>query len=346
MADLKKMTLGELRALAEEVLGAAQARSKTKQELVAALERAQGAKGAGKRAGKEAAKAAGKGAGKAAGRAGKAAAGAAPRRPAAKAGSRREGPAASKPQPPAAATPDPEGFFVARVRGEEAVREAPHAMAEGSPGGEASMRALAESEPGPVGPFDEGLGDLPWGYGEDALVALARDPRTAFLYWEHTAATRDAALEGLDGPKAQLWIFARAGEGWERVRTVDFALESRGFYLHDLEPGRAYRAEIHLVDRSGRERALGPGSNVVQLPPAGASASVDDRFVRIPWEAPLGPALGPGRPGGPFPEETRQRLARLSDWSRFRAHVGSAGGRGEQPSSPSSPFGPPGEPER
>jgi hypothetical protein len=270
------------------------------------------------------------------------------RTPAAKGRAKRAAPPAAvrAPAPPAGQGPDPEGFFVARVRGEEAMREAPHAMAEGAPGGEASFRALAEAEPGPVGPFDEGLGDLPWGYGEDALVALPRDPRSAFLYWEHTPSTREEAFAGLDGPRAQLWIFARAGEGWERIRTVDFALESRGFYLHDLEPGRTYRAEIHLVDRAGRERALGGSSNEVRLPPVGPSPIVDDRFVRIPWDVPLGQALGPGRPGGPFSDDARQRLARLSDWSRFRAHVGSAGGKGERPSSPSSPFGPFGDPER
>jgi hypothetical protein len=351
MPDLKKMTLEELRALAGKVLGAARARSKTKRELIAALEEAQGAGAPGptrapraraattaRGAAKTGAKAAAKGPKRAA-----AAKPPAPPRPkpAGKGRARKAAPATAERAPPAAGQgPDPEGFFVARVRGEEAVREAPHAMVEGAAGGEAPFRALAEAEPGPVGPFDEGLGDLPWGYGEDALVALPRDPHTAFLYWEHTAPTRDAAFAGLDAPRAQLWVFARAGEGWERIRTVDFALESRGYYVHDLDPGRVYRAEIHLVDRAGRERALGGSSNEVQLPPVGASPIVDDRFVRIPWDVPLGHALGPGRPGGSFPDDARARLARLSDWSRFRTHGGSGAGKGERPTSSSPPRGP------
>jgi hypothetical protein len=239
-------------------------------------------------------------------------------------------------------TPDPEGFFVARVRGEEAVREAPHAMGEGGTAAGAAARAMAEAGPGAGagGPLDEGFGDLPPSYEEDALVALARDPRTVFLYWEHTAATRKDAFTGLESPRAQLRLFARAGDGWEPVRTVDFALEARGYYLHDLEPGRTYRAEIHLVDRTGRERRLGGDSNEVDLPPEGPSAVVDDRFARIPWDLPLAQGPGPGRPGGPFPEEARARLASLSDWSRFRSQPGGAGEDAERPSSPSSPRGP------
>ncbi len=229
--------------------------------------------------------------------------------------------------------PDLEGYFVARVRGEDAVREAPHPMTESA---EDRWTAFEEG----VGPpsYDEQLGDLPWRYGDDAFVALPRDPRTVFLYWDHAPETVARAFEGLDHPHAQLWIFARAGAGWDRVRTLEFALESRGYYVHDLEPGRSYRAEIHAVDRTGRERLLGGASNAVLLPSVGPSAIVDDRFIRIPWDLPLGKLLGPGHAGGPFSEDARAMLARLSDWSRFAgtAWGGSAGGMGGRPSSPTS----------
>uniref|UniRef100_UPI001F59ADE5 DUF4912 domain-containing protein n=1 Tax=Anaeromyxobacter oryzisoli TaxID=2925408 RepID=UPI001F59ADE5 len=237
---------------------------------------------------------------------------------------------------------DPEGYFVARVRGEDAVRGAPHPMREEEEG-----TSYEEGE-APT-PFDEGLGDLPTTYDEDALVALARDPRSLYVYWDHSAGTVERGFGGLDRPRAQLWVFARSGERWERVRVIEFDLESRGYYLHDLEPGRAYRAEIHAVDRLGRERLVGPGSNEIGLPPVGPSSLIDDRFIRIPWEVPLGRLLGPGHVGGPFSEEARAMLARLSDWSRFASKAvwgGSAGAPGERPSSPisapSSPSGPPG----
>jgi hypothetical protein len=247
---------------------------------------------------------------------------------------------------PGGIAPDPEGYFVARVRGEDAVREAPHPMTETTADVAETFRAVELSEEGfEAGEiFEEQLGELPWGYGDDAFVALPRDPRTLFLYWDFSQETARGAFAGLEHPRVELRVFARDGGGWEPVRTLGFALESRGFYVHDLTPGRVYRAEIHAVDRRGQQRQLGRGSNEMMLPPLGPSAVIDDRFIRIPWEVPLGRLLGPGHAGGPFSAEARALLARLSDFSRFAGRPGSVGGVGGRPtspgvSSPSSPFG-------
>jgi hypothetical protein len=231
--------------------------------------------------------------------------------------------------------PDPEGFFVARVRGEDAVRDAPHQLQE--PGG-------WEEEPPVSATEDEGLGELPWTYGNDLLVALPRDPRTLFVYWDHARATLDAAFVNLPGAKVQLWVFAR-GAAWDRVRVIEVALEARGWYIHDLEPGRAYRAELHVIGANGQDRLL-PGHSVsTALPPHGASPDTDDRYATLPWEVPLPKLMGPGLPGGPFSEEARAVLATLSGWSRF-GHAGADGaltpatGGPTSPSRPSSPAGP------
>jgi len=345
MPDLDKMTLERLRALAAKALGPGHSRFKTKSDLVRALKKAgTGGGGPGKGAAKpkpkpktkvkvevRAAPGKGKAVASKAKAAGAKAAKAAPKRPAR---AKAAGPASGKGLP--AAIPeglDPDGYFVARVRGEEAVRDAPHPMTEGGAGAPPPVEEAREDK--------ERLGDLPWSYGDDAFVALPRDPRTLFLYWDLSQETLAHGFEGLDRPRAQLWIFLRSSEGWGRLRTAEFALESRGFYVHDLEPGREYRAEIHAVDRHGRERMLARPSNDVALPPVGASPIVDDRFVRIPWDMPLG-RVGAGHPGGPFSDEARALLARLSDWARLGGASSSAGGaRPSSPSSsPSSPFGP------
>jgi hypothetical protein len=190
-------------------------------------------------------------------------------------------------------------------------------------------------------PRDEGLGDLPWAYADDALVALPRDPRTLYLYWDHAPETIRRSFEGLEGGRAEIWLFAAlSGGGWERVRVVGVALESRGWYLHELDPGRVYRAEIHLVDRS-QDRLLPRPSNAVMLPPLGPSPLVDDRFARIAWAEHLSRWLAEWRAGGPFAEDLRAQLARLSDRSRYGGGTwgGSAGGRPGGPGSPSSPWG-------
>jgi hypothetical protein len=78
---------------------------------------------------------------------------------------------------------------------------------------------------------------------------------------------------------------------------------------------------------------------------------IDDRFLRLPWEVPVGRLLGPGHAGTPFPDDARALLSRMSDWARFSekpptsASAGGMGGRPTSvalgsPSSPSSPFGP------
>lgn len=227
------------------------------------------------------------------------------------AASRRRGPS----RPPAVEGLDPDGYFVARVRGEEEARRAPHPMTEGEERDDPmALRALAEV---PVPADDEGLGDLPWSYGEDVFVGLPRDPRTLFFYWDHSEETRNRGFEWLDRPRAQLRVLALRGDGeWETVRVAEFALEARGYYVHELEPGRTYRGVIVAVSTDGRERMVGEPSNEVALPSSGPSPVVDDRFATIPWDLPLDGWLRDARAGGAFPEEIRSMLARLSKGSK------------------------------
>jgi hypothetical protein len=334
--DLEKLTLAELRALARTIIGAGQASLRTKRQLVDALEAA-GRPSAKRRAPSSAARGRPRKAGREIG--GRVAKGRAAGRPkAGPAGGRARGTKALAPAAGADAAEgalDPEGFFVARVRGEGELRHAPHAMTEAAV--EESAGGPRVTTPAPAAPARpvERLGDLPWRYGDDAFVALARDPHTLFIYWDHAPATVAAAFAGLDGGRAQLWIFARGEEGWQHLGKIDVALESRSYYVHDLEPGRTYRAEMHAVDRSGRDRILARPSNEARLPPLGPSPIVDDRFGRIPWDEPLSAWLRKTFPGGPFSDEARALLARLSDASRF-----SGGARGGSVGGPSSPPGP------
>ncbi len=263
---------------------------------------------------------------------------------AAKEGARRVRPAVSgEPEP------DPEGYMVARVAGEDAVRGAPHPMTESAMeagrGARAASRQInVEAQP-ESNAYDERLGELPYSYADDMLMALPRDPKTLFLYWDHAQDTLQHAWRDVEGGRAQLWVFARESEGrWNHVRTIDFALESRSYYIHDLEPGRVYRAEIHVLDLHGTHRLLPRPSNEMMLPPVGPSPIIDDRFMRILWSEPLQRLLREAHPGGPFPEDVRAQLARLSDWSRFAGRPGgsSAGGMGGRSpfptSSPSAPW--------
>jgi hypothetical protein len=377
MADFKNMTVQALRDLARKALGRGYTK-KTKAELVEALQSAERAvasvaeraatsvknatgraaratekvvesvrrgrerravaKGQRKEAADE--KRAAKRTAKAA-KAAKAAGAKTSARPGRRAPAEAEAPRRKTADARGAPEPDPEGYMVARVAGEDALRGAPHAMTESAVEEKRPARGRNGRPRGAPAAhvFEEHLGELPWSYADDALTLLARDPTTLFLYWDHSAETLRQAFEGLDGGRPQIWIYTREPEGgWTRIRTVDFALESRSYYVHELEPGRLYRAEIHLVDRRGREKLVPRISNEMMLPPVGPSPVIDDRFLRILWAESLRERVGETHPGGPFSDEIRAQLARLSDWSRFAGRVwgGSAGGIGGRPFSATS----------
>lgn len=175
----------------------------------------------------------------------------------------------------------PEAHLVARVVGEEGLAEAPFPMREDF------LAPPTQPEPPP-------LLDLPAAYHDDAFVALARDPNTLWVYWDFAPHTLGAAKEGLAAPRTKMRIFQ---DGRLRAE-LDFALESRSFYVHDLEPDHAYRAEIYFIGSNG-ERLLGK-SNEIRLPPAGPSSWIDDRYLDLPWDRPLksrGSLFGEARKG-------------------------------------------------
>ncbi len=269
---LKSLNLRALREMARKQLGAGYSRLKTKSQLVIAL---------GRRLDPAAVKALlarvapAKGEGGARGKGGgKPPAAevrkleAAPPRP------RRKGDSARARQ--AAAAPDPAGRPAAPRPGTSTVPT--------------PAAPVAEPPARPV--YDERLGELPDRYGDDALVALPVDPVTLFVYWDFAGATVERAAQGLVSPRAVLSVHA----GPEVVREVDFALESRSFYLHGLAPARAYHAEIDFVGADGRRRRVGRPSSVVFLPPDAPSPIVLDRFVAFEWERPreLEPRAAPG----------------------------------------------------
>ncbi|MFY0568763.1 DUF4912 domain-containing protein [Archangium lansingense] len=168
-----------------------------------------------------------------------------------------------------AAEPLVEGFFVARMAGEQ----------------EAWRHHLTEAQnPRPretLGSpdYDERLGEFPTDYQDDTALLLPRDPQTLFVLWDFSAEARNRALDGLMSPRAVLRVYDDAEV---LVRVIDVALESRSFYIHGLPPGRPYRVEAHFVGSNGRSRRIGHSSNRVFLPQNGPSADASVRYLRMP----------------------------------------------------------------
>ncbi len=195
-----------------------------------------------------------------------------------------EEPPAPRPAPVQhAAEPVVEGFFVARVAGEDEARHH-HLVEEPAPA----------VPPAPVVEDFERLGALPSGYEDDTVLLLPRDPHTLFVSWDFSLGARLRAEDGLDGPKAVLRVF----DGEQVIREVAFALEAPGFYLHGMAPGGTYRVEAHFIGKDGRSRRIGASSNRVTLPPTGVSTDLTVRFLRVPpvVESPPPVPTAPSRP--------------------------------------------------
>lgn len=205
--------------------------------------------------------------------------------------------------------PDPEGYLVARVAGEQAVRHADLPMVE---------EKVPPRIAAPAADFDEQLGELEDTYGEDMVVLLPKDPRALYLYWDLARETVDRAFAWMQGPHTKVRLYADG----EIAREQDFTLESRSWYFHSLEPGRAYRAELMCFSADGQVRRIGPPSNTMRLPTEGPSPIIDDRFIRIPFDVPAGRLAEAMRQAAevrgappPFEEASRERLYEMSGGS-------------------------------
>ena len=129
-------------------------------------------------------------------------------------------------------------------------------------------------------PEDEALGELPESYGEESLVLISKGPYALYLYWDFSGATLER-LAAMDGAVTCLRLFA----GEQMIRELECTLHDRSWYFHGLQPGLRYRVELVAVDKNGRSERIGPSSNSVTLPPGTPSPLIDDRFVRLPFDA-------------------------------------------------------------
>jgi len=191
---------------------------------------------------------------------------------------------------------------------------------------ESDVRVHSPSSAAPQpshGLVNEGLGELPWSYGDARLVSLIRDPNTLYVYWDFSQQQIDQAFHGLGPARAVLKLWSVKGE---LMREAEVHLEARGWYLRELPAGNEMRAELWAIGEKGARmlRAARP----VKLPPAAPSDQLDAFYLRLPLDQPLREGLTTGRPlnyGGAAPAGWERRLQpRGFDGSSFFG--GSPGG--------------------
>ncbi|MGD1905945.1 MAG: DUF4912 domain-containing protein [Leptolyngbyaceae cyanobacterium] len=169
---------------------------------------------------------------------------------------------------------------------------APTASVEGQAEVEAAKYA-APTEPMPVeelAAVDEGLGDLPTGYGESRILLMSRDPQWAYAYWdipnEHKEELRRQggarlALRFYD--VTDIDINSQAPHSLQQYECDEMARE---WYLPIPVSDRDYVAEIGYVCNDGRWLILAR-SAPAHIPPVYPSDWIEDKFVTVPWDQDL-----------------------------------------------------------
>lgn len=137
---------------------------------------------------------------------------------------------------------------------------------------------------------DEGLADLPGGYGESRIVLMPRDPQWAYAYW-------DIPMEHKEDLRRQGG--ARLALRFYDVTDIDLSYQAphslqqyecdemaRDWYLPIPVSDRDYVAEIGYLCNDGRWLALAR-SLPVHIPPVYPSDWIEDHFITVDWQSDL-----------------------------------------------------------
>jgi hypothetical protein len=153
-------------------------------------------------------------------------------------------------------------------------------------------------------------GELPWGYGENRITAMARDPDSAFLYWEVTDDGIAAARARL-GPAGEhgwldLRVYDTTGRDFDGTNANDYfdirvERHDREYFVMIRRPTSTMHAEIGVRTHEGYFQPIAR-SGRTEFPRNGPSPSTHLEWMTITSDhAP--PCVAPyrSRYGGPEP---------------------------------------------
>jgi hypothetical protein len=131
--------------------------------------------------------------------------------------------------------------------------------------------AKFELGPTKAAPVEVDTGDLPWGYGEDRITAMVRDPDSAYLYWEVSDEAIAAARSRLGpaGPAGwvNLRIYDTSGRDFDGTNANDYFdigvdRNDREHYVMVRRPGSSMHAEIGVRTHEGYFQAIARSGRV------------------------------------------------------------------------------------
>ena len=137
---------------------------------------------------------------------------------------------------------------------------------------------------------DEGLADLPDGYGESRIVLMPRDPQWAYAYWD-VPNERKEEMRRQGGIRLALRFYDVTDINLQTQRPHSLQQYecdelAREWYLPVPVSDRDYMIEIGYIAVDGRWLLLAQ-SAPVRIPPIYPSDWIDDQFLTIAWEEDL-----------------------------------------------------------
>lgn len=137
---------------------------------------------------------------------------------------------------------------------------------------------------------DEGLNDLPEGYGESRVVLMPRDPQWAYVYWDVPNEHREE-LRRQGGSRLALRFYdvTAINLDYQRPHSVQqYECDelAREWYLPVPVSDRDYAVEIGYLTPDGRWLILAR-STPVRIPPVYPSDWIEDKFMTVGWDEEL-----------------------------------------------------------
>ncbi len=143
---------------------------------------------------------------------------------------------------------------------------------------------------GELASVDEGLADLPGGYGESRIVLMPRDPQWAYAYWD-IPNDRKEDLRRQGGQQLALRIYDVTDIDLDRnaphsIQEYLCDELAREWYLPIPVSDRDYIVDIGYRTFDGRWLVLAR-SAAIHIPPVYPSDWIEDHFLTVNWEEEL-----------------------------------------------------------
>ncbi|MBW4579792.1 MAG: DUF4912 domain-containing protein [Tildeniella nuda ZEHNDER 1965/U140] len=134
---------------------------------------------------------------------------------------------------------------------------------------------------------DEGLPDLPEGYGESRIVLMPRDPQWGYTYWDAPQEHKEE-LRQQGGQRLALRLYDVTDVDLDHasahsLQQFDCDELARDWYVPIPVSDRDYLAEIGYLTGDGRWLLLAR-SNPVRIPPIYPSDWFEDQFISVAWD--------------------------------------------------------------